>query len=224
MQYEAWKKEYNKASTLIPTTKRTRPSSALLMFEQHLEENKLKMAGPILDLGCGNGRNSIYFSEKGYKVYALDFIESVLERLKERTRGNKNIKVITHALPAPLPFKENSVGLVLDLTTTISLDQKELVKAKKEIYRVLKPSGYFVCYYIADKESYHEKLITHPDQKFVTMPNGVRDRIWNIPAVVKFYDCFEPKLLYNKHKKDMIGKKLEPLNMIFGVFRKPILI
>ena len=76
--------------------------------------------------------------------------------------------------------------------------------------------------YIADKESPHEKLITHPNQKFVTLSNGIRDRVWNIPQVVRFYDCFEPKLLYNKHKKDVVGKRLEPLNMIFGIFRKSI--
>jgi len=42
----------------------------------------------LLDLGCGDGRDSIYFSNKGIKVTALDFSESGINKLK-----NQNSKI-----------------------------------------------------------------------------------------------------------------------------------
>ena len=41
----------------------------------------------LLDLGCGNGRDSVYFFRKGLKVTALDFSQSGIDILKSRFAG-----------------------------------------------------------------------------------------------------------------------------------------
>ena len=45
-------------------------------------------SGKALELGCGPGRNAIYFAEKGYEVDAVDLSEQsiqwAIERAKER--------------------------------------------------------------------------------------------------------------------------------------------
>ena len=71
MQYQQWQDEY-KQGNYLPTIKRNRPSSSLTLLENYLKENQLNYAGPILDLGCGNGRNSFYFANKGYDVYCFN--------------------------------------------------------------------------------------------------------------------------------------------------------
>lgn len=39
--------------------------------------------GTLLDLGCGSGRDSIYFRDKGYDVYAVDGSEAMVEHARK---------------------------------------------------------------------------------------------------------------------------------------------
>lgn len=50
-----------------------------------------KQEGKILDLGCGNGRNSIFLSEKGFEVTSIDISKENIETIKS---VSKNIKAI----------------------------------------------------------------------------------------------------------------------------------
>ncbi|MFR5028579.1 MAG: class I SAM-dependent methyltransferase [Coprococcus sp.] len=49
-------------------------------FEEHL-----KPGSRILDLGCGSGRDSKYFLDKGYKVVSLDASEAMCRKTQELT-------------------------------------------------------------------------------------------------------------------------------------------
>jgi SAM-dependent methyltransferase len=55
-----------------------------------LEEQSIldQASSPILDIGCGAGRHSLYFQEKGFEVVALDISPGALEVAKRR--GIKN--------------------------------------------------------------------------------------------------------------------------------------
>lgn len=53
-------------------------------FEKHLKEK-----GTILDLGFGSGRDSLYFLNKGYEVFAIDPEEEFVRHGKEL--GIKNV-------------------------------------------------------------------------------------------------------------------------------------
>ncbi len=55
----------------------------LMTHEQRLEKDLLYFPskGKILDLACGDGRNTIYLARLGYEVIAVDFCEEALYRL-----------------------------------------------------------------------------------------------------------------------------------------------
>jgi hypothetical protein len=59
------------------------------------------------------------------------------------------------------------------------------------------------------------------DRRFVRMPNGIVDRTWNVRALLSYYPALEPKLAYVRTKKERIGRKFEPLEMLIAIFRKP---
>jgi len=51
--------------------------------------------GSVLDIACGEGRNAVFLSQKGFEVSAVDFSEIALERLKNISNENDlNIETI----------------------------------------------------------------------------------------------------------------------------------
>ena len=55
------------------------PSPAALFFHDFLKSRKIKR-GRLVDLGCGNGRNAIYFASNGFEVHGVDIAgESIID-------------------------------------------------------------------------------------------------------------------------------------------------
>ena len=44
--------------------------------------------GSVLDIGCGTGENAIFLAQSGYAVHAIDFLSSVIERVRDRYRAD----------------------------------------------------------------------------------------------------------------------------------------
>ena len=54
----------------------------------HYVSDLLKKGESILELGCGNGRDSFYFAIKGFHLFAMDQSKTIIKRIKK-----KNIKL-----------------------------------------------------------------------------------------------------------------------------------
>jgi len=57
-------------------------------------ENKLRPKSHILELGCGNGRDSMFFLEKGHNVIGVDGSDYAINELNRLTIDNKNVLFI----------------------------------------------------------------------------------------------------------------------------------
>ncbi|MFB5089813.1 class I SAM-dependent methyltransferase, partial [Psychrobacillus sp. PGGUH221] len=55
-------------------------------------EKSLFIPGKVLELGCGPGRNAIYFAEKGCTVDAVDLSQESLKWAEERA-NEKSVSV-----------------------------------------------------------------------------------------------------------------------------------
>ncbi|NPA53909.1 MAG: class I SAM-dependent methyltransferase [Aquificae bacterium] len=94
----------------------------------------------ILDIGTGTGEiikkiNNIYPESK---VIGLDLSMNMLKKAKEKTKESPN-NVFIRASAVDLPFKDQTIDVVLSSLTFRHLDTE---KAVKEINRVLKKGGY----------------------------------------------------------------------------------
>jgi len=66
---------------------------------------------PILDLACGYGRHSIYFSSMGYKVFSADAHKEVLN--SGWIKSVNNVYPIILDGMKPLPFRDKSFGAIV---------------------------------------------------------------------------------------------------------------
>lgn len=113
------------------------PSAKLV---QHLVNN-LPRNAKILDLGCGEGRNSLYLSQVGFNVVGLDLsfkAVSVMQNnfFEEKLKGSSITADARH-----LPIKNQSFDAILAHHLFDHLSYASTQKALDEAYRVLSPSG-----------------------------------------------------------------------------------
>jgi SAM-dependent methyltransferase len=99
----------------------------------------------ILELGCGQGRDTIWFARNGFKVYALDYSSQGLEAIDAKARELKlSDRIVTkmHDLRAPLPFADGTFDACYShMLLCMALTSSEIEFLSDEIRRVLKPGG-----------------------------------------------------------------------------------
>lgn len=96
--------------------------------------NKLSDNSLILDIGCGNGRNTLY---KNHTIFGMDLS---IEQLKMKSQINKKNDIQANMLN--IPFKNNLFDSIICIASFHHLkttDERE--KCLKEIKRILKPNG-----------------------------------------------------------------------------------
>jgi ubiquinone/menaquinone biosynthesis C-methylase UbiE len=97
----------------------------------------LKKGASILDIGCGPGRDVKIFSDKGFKVVGIDLSKNMIEAAKKRT-VNADFKVMDLM---KLEFPDSSFDAEWASAVYLHVPKKDIVKALKEAWRVLKSGG-----------------------------------------------------------------------------------
>ncbi len=91
--------------------------------------------GPVLDLGCGNGRNASYLEARGFYVVCSDISWGMLRVASRRVR------TLVQCDASNLPFRDGSFWTVLYLATIHHLPREDRLRSLIEVRRVLKEGG-----------------------------------------------------------------------------------
>ena len=62
----------------------------------------------VLELGAGQGRDTLYFAKQGFKIDSLDYSKKAINDISEKSRTNRLENLITpkvHDMRLPLPYK-----------------------------------------------------------------------------------------------------------------------
>jgi len=98
----------------------------------------------ILDLGCGDGRDTIFFSNKGLDVIAVDFSKNAIKNLESelRKKGIKNAKCEVIDICKDLKlFKNNSFDAIYSHLSLHYFRDKITDKIFNELFGILKKGG-----------------------------------------------------------------------------------
>ncbi|NTU60581.1 MAG: methyltransferase domain-containing protein, partial [Deltaproteobacteria bacterium] len=110
-----------------------------------LERFRREGVETVLELGCGQGRDTLLFARAGLRVTALDYSETAVRTVDAEARDDELSSLVVarvHDLREPLPFADASFDacfahmlLCMELTTA------EVAFVLGEVRRVLKPGG-----------------------------------------------------------------------------------
>lgn len=121
------------------------PSDCARMALDLFRKNRV---GSVLELGCGQGRDSLLFARNGLEVTAVDYSETAVSALSERA-GSLGLSSLVRTricnLKEPLPFADRTFDACYShMLLCMELTIAEITFILREVHRLLRPGGIVV--------------------------------------------------------------------------------
>ena len=102
----------------------------------------------ILELGGGQGRDTLFLARCGLQVTALDYSKSGVEAIKTKAQEmglSDSVIVVHHDVREPLPFANDAFhDCYSHMLYCMALTTIELEAVSAQVRRVLKPGGFTI--------------------------------------------------------------------------------
>ena len=142
----------------------------------------------ILDVGCGEGRNAVYFLQKNYPIFGIDPNEVAIQYcryLAKTIDPQTDIHRFQIGDGAAIPFHAAAFDAVISSAVLhFAEGHAHFWKMIAEIHRVLKPGGIFwmrMCTgfgnILEESQDLGEGRYALPDgsERYVLLPNGLQE-------------------------------------------------
>ena len=123
----------------------TGPTKLAIFAKELLEKNSLQK---ILELGCGQGRDCLFFAKQGFDVTCLDLSKNALKKSKSLFNHMSLDGEFTQGTLFNLPIRDEQFNVVFNqgVMEHFRLDNLDPSKGVKEMMRVLKNNGTLVIF------------------------------------------------------------------------------
>jgi SAM-dependent methyltransferase len=116
---------------------------AILCYDNYMNKNNVRK---MLELGCGQGRDALFFASKGIEVSALDYsnvaIDGLIEHAKEKNLLS-NIRASAYDVKSMIPFKNEEFDTVYShMFFNMYFKWENLKYMFQEVKRVLKDNAF----------------------------------------------------------------------------------
>jgi len=132
----------------VPTLQEQFGQIDIYLFDQLLK-GRISPGMRILDVGCGSGRNLVYFLREGYEVYGVDSDAESVASVRSLARkfapalpaSNFRVEPVEH-----MSFADAWADVVISNTVLhFAADDAQFEAMLLGSWRVLKPGGLFFC-------------------------------------------------------------------------------
>ncbi len=109
-------------------------------FQEKMLDKTLRYLDPksrVIDLGCGDGRDTRYMKEKGADVVGIDLSRSMVNLARKEDPENAFLQQDIR----DTVFPDDTFQGAWASASLTNLPKSELSKAEKEIYRIVEPGG-----------------------------------------------------------------------------------
>lgn len=113
------------------------------LFAQWIIEDYLSKGKNLLELGCGNGRDSLFFMKNGLNVTAIDASHDVIQSLNERYAHEGNICFICDDFVCCSAVFSGQYDYVYSRFSLHAINKEQEEEVIKNVYKVLKEDGKF---------------------------------------------------------------------------------
>jgi SAM-dependent methyltransferase len=172
----------------------------------------LKAAGArrVLELGGGQGRDSLFFAAEGFDVHVLDYVQPGVDAILDKAARaglGQQVSAAQHDVRQPLPCADASFDACYShMLFCMALTTAELSALSREIFRVLRPGG--LCIYTVRNtkdpdygRGIHRGENLYENQGFIVhffdrakVEELARD--WDLVGVDEFEEAKLPRRLY----------------------------
>ncbi len=108
----------------------------------------------VIDVGCGGGRNLVYFLKNGYDVYGVDRDPEAIElvqTLSEDLAPDNSVHHFVVARAEELPYKDGFFDLAIcSAVLHFASSASQFDAMVKSVWRVIKPGGYLFARLASD--------------------------------------------------------------------------
>lgn len=192
-----WNKEYKEAEHLALSMN---PSGDLIDFTRWYEKEfglGIFEHVRVLDIGCGNGRNSIFLAKEfNAKGLGFDISKEAVVLAKKAMGKNPPFSFVPGDIASPLPAEDGTIGLVLDLMVSHCLADKERELYLKELVRVLEPGGVVLWKSFLKEGDYHTTQLLRKHglsgekNSYIHPTLGGHEHVWTEDAFREFVDPY----------------------------------
>jgi tellurite methyltransferase len=132
--------------------------------------------GTALDLGCGVGSGSLFMTERGLTVTAVDASPRALEIVAERAPGVERVLSTIEAFEFPIEEFE----VIAATFSLFFVEPVGLAGAWEGIRGALKPGGLFLGQFLGPKDDWKERgYPTQTQDELKEMFEGFEIRFWD---------------------------------------------
>lgn len=167
----------------------------IYLFDQLLK-GTYRQCNTILDVGCGGGRNIIYFLKDGRQVFGIDPNLQAIETVKELSARLNPANLITNfkvGVAEDIPFSDAAFDLVIcSAVLHFAKDTAHFDAMLRDMWRVLKPGGYLFARLASDIGI--ETLVQSRGNRRFLLPDGSERFLVDQQTLLDYTDLLNGKL------------------------------
>ena len=165
----------------------TGPTKLAYLAKSHFDDSIKN----ILELGCGQGRDALFFAQSGYNVHAFDISKNAIEHVEKLTTslGLKNLHTHVHDIQNPITIDFEPDFVYSNLALQF-FDLDKLNSILLNTFKIMKSGSKFLLSTKKKGDKYHN------------FGEKISEDAFSFKGVTRyFYDSHELENLFTKHFK-----------------------